>query len=202
MRRLLWGFSKIIAITILLIGLRLDGYLPEWLASSFLTVFILLTALRTAVGVVSRGSIAYYLLHIPCQIFTIGSFSLLGSWIIIKAGGLEKGISILLKAFFDTGLEWIIVEVSKAQGYYATLLTVLGVVLFILYLRRYTLGVSVTRVFLRASLIALLIIFIWTIANGNLREMGGILGYLPALLIVFAGIVLMLSPLFHCRRQR
>ncbi len=126
----------------------------------------------------------------------------MGIWIIIKTGGLEKGISTIFKAFFDTGLEWIIVEIFKAHGYYAVLVIIFGTILFIIYLYRYTLGITATRIFLRAPLIAMIIIFIWTIANGNYKTMGGIVGYFSALLIAFAGIVLMLSPLFHNNRRQ
>lgn len=179
---MLWSFLRIIFTSILIVGLMVEGYLPEFVGTPLLVIFVLFEVLKRVLGGVT-GCI-YYL-------FLMFFISILSVTVVLRGGGLENVVPILLKAF-ETGLEWIVGLILKGYIDPRVGAGLVGV-LFILYLLRYKLGIpnTIRRTFWIALPIFALLAFTIIQAGGSLPEMGKILSYLTGLFVALGGLYLM-----------
>lgn len=177
---MLWDFLRIISAAILIVGLTIEGYLPEFLATSLLVIFVLFEVLKRVLGGVT-GYI-YYLFH---TFFIL----VISVTVAIRGGGLQNVVPILLKVF-ETGLDWIVGLILK--GYIDPRIGAgLVVVLFILYLLRKSFGITIMKTFWIALPIFALLVFASIQAGESLPEMGKTLSYFIGLLVALGGFYLM-----------
>jgi hypothetical protein len=183
---MLWGFLRIISAVISIVGLTIEGYLPEFVTIPLLVIFVLFEALKRALGGVT-GCIYY--------IFLTFIILILAVTVTIRGGGLQNVLPIILNAF-ETGLEWIVGLILK--GYIGPRIGVgLLVVLFILYLLRKRFGITIMRTFLIALPIFTLLAFASIHAGGRLPEVGKTLAYFIGLFVLLGGLYLMFYGFFR-----
>lgn len=191
-----WDFVATLGAMLLIVDLASEGFLPIWIATPMLVVFVIFRAFARSMGGI-KGCIYY-----P---FTIFFFGILIFLVALK-GGLQDMIPILIGTFYG-GLEKILAQIGKlaSEGHISIYLAVL-LCFGLVFLRWLGLQRGSTfiyyLIFNIGAPIFIFLTFLATASRGNWREAVMIGGSLMALLVILEGFYIMFYGFFSSVRRR